>query len=71
LGKFLIGHLSLADRPDTPGVVSAMGNPEHPTHQAHWILITLSLTKLEFHRFVCEKMAMAFFKMSRSMFLII
>ena len=66
LQELSIRHLSLAGRPGVPGVVATARHLQHLAHAIHWQLTSILFDELESHLFGCEKMATAFFRMSRS-----
>ncbi len=62
----LVCHLSLADRPFLPGIIAAPGYIQHPTQSGDGKDFTVGIHKGKPHLFGREKIATAFFKMSRS-----
>src|SRR5258707_1085288 len=62
-----IGHRSQAFRARTPIVVTCRRHSEHRAHDSHRILLTAIFDETESHVRVPAKIAIDFFKMSRSM----
>src|SRR6202008_5200689 len=56
-----------AHRAIAPGVIAGWRDLEHGTHQPHWIGVAVVLNEAEAHVRVPAKIAIDFFKMSRSM----
>jgi len=66
LDQLAIGSGSHAFRSPSPRVVAAGTDVQHFAHHAHWERRSLVVDKAKSHFGGLEKMAMAFFKMSRS-----
>jgi hypothetical protein len=66
LDQLAIGGRSHAFRSRSPRVVAAGTNVQHFAHHTHWERRSLVMDKAKSHFGGPEKMAMAFFKMSRS-----
>ena len=64
--EFAIFSPTLALWSSSPGVETARRHFQYPTHQAYRVLSAVFLDELIPHRFWSEKIATAFFKMSRS-----
>src|SRR5437773_11669718 len=62
-----IGSRALAHRTLAPGVIAGRRDIEHGAHQPHRIGITMVLDEAKTHVRVPAKIAIDFFKMSRSM----
>ena len=65
-GQFAIFSFASAQRAFSPGIIPAHGYVQYPAHRAHSILISMRLDKTKALGYGCEKMATAFFKISRS-----
>src|SRR6202022_3032606 len=65
--KLTIGHRSRARLPRAPGVVAGRRDLEHRAQHANRIGVTMILDEAEAHVRVPAKIAIDFFKMSRSM----
>ena len=66
LDQFSVSHLSLTGRSRLPGIIAAGRYTKCSAQRSDRISSTLISDELEPHDFGCEKMATAFFKMSRS-----
>jgi hypothetical protein len=66
LGKLTIFSLMVTHRAFAPGVVPTQRHVEGLTEQAHRILLPMVFDELKPHGWLREKMATAFFNMSRS-----
>ena len=66
LDQLAIGSRSHAFRSPSPRVVTAGTDIQHFAHRSHWERRSLVMDKAKSHFGGPEKMAMAFFKMSRS-----
>jgi len=65
--KLTVGDRSLALRPGAPSIIAGRRDTEHVTHQRHGIVGAAIFDEAESHVRVPAKIAIDFFKMSRSM----
>lgn len=65
-GQFAIFPCASAQRTFFPGIIPAHGYVQYPAHHAHSILVSMRFDKTKALGYGCEKMATAFFRISRS-----